>query len=147
MPEITITARCEPSPEKGKCLLPRSTATVGKPRILVRGNGAAKIMKVGRRADSGPGACVGADALAALGGEDATVNYRAVGVLEAAARDASLRLDAVVAASTLISALLAAWVSFVKNSADEQLSNIASVVAVSAFVAAFAKFWKEYKAL
>lgn len=146
MPEVAVTSSCEPTPEKRRLLLPRAAAPVGKPRVLVRGTGAKRVMKVGRRADSGPGACVPAELLGPLGGENATISYRGIGMIEAAARDGSLRLDAIVAVSTLVSAILTAYVSLIKNRADENVANIATIVAIAAFFAALAKFWKEYKA-
>jgi hypothetical protein len=146
---VEITARCSPPAEKGKFLLPREAQNIKKKRVLVSGANGRTVLKPGRRADAGVGACVSADLVTTLGGEDAQVSYRPLGFLGALWRDGTLRLGLAVAVLTFFSTAGSFVVSFVKNSTDDSdlIVILAPFVALFAFASAAAKLWKDYNDL
>lgn len=147
---VGITSRCAPSPPDGQILLPVGTTPPSGRRVLVEGNDNSKLMKVGIRADSGEAACLGGGALASFGGEGAEIDYCGVGFLGILRRDRWLALQFVASLLTVVGALITAWLTYGKNSAEDagSFANNTAVVAlaIAAFIAVV-KFIKDYRDL
>lgn len=148
--KVRVTSRCAPSPSDGQILLPEEAKLPKGRRVLVSGNQKSKLMKVGVRSDSGQAACLGGGALSRFGGEGAEVEYRSVTFLGVLWRDKWLGLQFVASVLTTVGALITAWLTYGKNSADDAGSfanNTAIVALVIAAIIAIAKFVKEYRDL
>ena len=148
---VTLTSRCQPAPADGEILLPKNAAVPTGRRTLVfrtsdDGTTIEKLMKAGKRGDSGESACVTGSALDAFGGEGAKVEYRGIGLVSVVIRDTGLTLQFLIAVATFLLATITAYATFIKDSA-ENAHSFAHRAAVLVFVLAFfisaAKFAKE----
>lgn len=148
--EVQLTSFCQPAPADGQILIPIDAPDVGKSHVYVTAGSAKAILKAGRRADNGAGACVGPGILAQFGGGTPSVSYRGIGTVERVWRDRWLLLQLGIAVLTVIGTILTTMSAYFRNtSATATAWDGKTAVFVLAFAAAgaVAKFIKELRDL
>lgn len=128
--EVGITSQC--TPIDGKILLP--SGTDGGGLVLVDAAGKKVLLSSGERGDAGTAACVPGALLKAFGGSQATIKYRAAGILDVLWRRRWLWVELAIIVVTLLGAILGAVVSFTGDRASD--NETAAQLAFTTFVIA-----------
>lgn len=148
--EIRVVSACSPPPTDSAIFFPTNVAFPRGRRLLVEGGATSRMMKPGVRTDAGDAACVSGATLAAFGGHNAKVRYRALSLAGVLRRDRWLVSQFVVSVLTLFATVITAYLTFIKNNAanaGDVANQAAFWLLSSATVVAILKFLKEYREL
>jgi hypothetical protein len=142
---VGITVGCSTTPAKGTIKLPRGR-TVPADKLLVRRtpDGSPVLLDARLREDGGKGACLEPSRLAALGSEDALIDYRKPTTFELYRYQPRVIFKSFVAVLTFVGALIAGYSGFLAT-ADPKTNlfdvQTAAIVLVIAFVEAASDLW------
>lgn len=150
MPEwktVQVTGACSGTPDN-RVLLPQGTEP--QSRLLIEStSGKRWLITGGLRTDRGEGACVSGATLQRLGGERASVKYRAATTLDTLRYRPWTLVQAIVSILTFVGVLITAWAGFLKSNDPTGEGFVYQTAAVALFIAvvgAVSKLWKELRA-